>query len=64
MASLVCVYVEFLMYMYFGYQIRKHQYAWVFACPVDAERLGLHDYYKVKFIASSSTLCSGWYSKY
>ncbi|VVA12282.1 PREDICTED: mRNAion factor [Prunus dulcis] len=28
-------------------QIRKHQYAWVFACPVDAERLGLHDYYKV-----------------
>ncbi|PQP99389.1 transcription factor GTE6 [Prunus yedoensis var. nudiflora] len=28
-------------------QIRKHQYGWVFACPVDAERLGLHDYYKV-----------------
>ncbi|CAB4270577.1 unnamed protein product [Prunus armeniaca] len=28
-------------------EIRKHQYAWVFACPVDAERLGLHDYYKV-----------------
>lgn len=43
------------MYIYSGLQIAQHKRAWPFLQPVDVGGgLGMHDYYKVKFISSSN----------
>lgn len=62
MDFLICEFqFVFLMHIYSGHQITQHKWAWPFLQPVDVEGLGLDDYYKVKLIAFSSKLCSGWY---
>lgn len=42
------------IFIVIGGQITQDKCAWPFMHPVDVEGLGLHDYYKVRFIASYS----------